>query len=524
MISLAPGGASRSLPNDPCAASPASSRLYAVNLAAAVAVVLCLPLVAYTRLMLYAFYVRGSFLLDTGLFADLLWHSDLALTQPASIGGGSYFAVHATPLFLPLSLLSRLLPLTMPQFFSVFIAASQTLLAFAVFWMVVAADARRRTATPWLAALAGLGFAFSGLAIDIVRYPHFETLIAAFFLLFITALATGRFWLAVGFFICGLLVREDAGLHYLAVLGLIIALDAARGVRLHAQRTMLGFAVAGLLYAVTAMIAQRIAFPAHISSFAAVYLGDPPLAQLTVATLLHRMAYFAVNRPYILLPACAVGIWAKLAREPFVAIGFLACLPWLGLQLLAASPFAAAVASYYAFPCLIGMAWPLVAPLFNRVGTMGQTQRLLGFAAVVLLSFLPGHDLHDPGRLPVAAAFLHPAPSAVQQADIDRAVEAIGAARPSLGRLMADNSVVALNPEAFGRTEIDTTPGMGHDGATMADTVVFFTDGYDAPRLRALAAAAGLTRRYRVAGTPLHLATHLDVLDIPGLRGSIVPE
>jgi hypothetical protein len=522
---IAPAGVTaRDISPAAVCAPPSDRRLYAINLAAATAVILFLPLFAYMRVMLFSFYVRGSFLLDAGLFADLLWHSDLALTQPSSVGGGSYFAIHATPIFLPISLLSRIVPLSMPQFFSLFIATVQTLPGAAIFWMVVAADARRGLATPWLGALAGLGFAFSGLAIAILRYPHFEPLIAGFFLLFITALVRGRPRLAAAFFTCGLLVREDAGLHYLAVLGLMIALDVMRGIGFRRQRLIAGFAVAGLLYSCLAMLAQRLAFPSHASSFSLVYLGNPPLAHLTAPAIRDRLLYFIGNRPYIWAPACAVGLWARIAREPFLALGYLACVPWLVLQFLAASPFAAALASYYAFPCLIGMAWPLVAVLYRRTGANGTIHPLAGFAMVVLLSFVPGRDLHDPGRLPVIRAILQASPSAAQQAEIEQAVAVLSRARPLLGRLMVDNSIVALRPDAFARTEIETTPGMGAYSAETADTVVFFADGYDGAHFRALAENNGLMNRYAIKGTPLHLASRFSLSGAPGLNASIVPE
>jgi hypothetical protein len=427
-------------------------------------------------------------------------------------------------LFLLIAALSRMLPFSMPQYFAGFVGASNALLALAVFWMVLAGDGRRHSSTPLLAALAGLGFAFSGLAITIARYPHFELLIAVFFLLFATALACRHTRFAAAFFVCGLLVREDAGLHYLAVLGLLIALNVSRGVTLREQRVVLCFAAAGLLYALAVMAAQRLVFPHHASSFALVYLGDPPLAHLTAAHVGQRLLYVLVNRPYILLPACATWAWAWLARSPFVAIGYVACLPWLGLQLLAASPFAAGLASYCAFPCLIGMAWPLVAVLQRRPPS-GLVRPLAGFAVLVGLSFVPGYDIHDPGRLPVLAAFLHPSPPLVQQEDIERAVSAVSAARPMLGRLLVDNSVVALAPNGFGPTEFQATPGMGTSPlAVIPDTVVFFADGYDAARLMAIADAAGLMRRYTIPGTPLHLAAHRDLADVPGLSGLIAVE
>jgi hypothetical protein len=104
----------------------------------------------------------------------------------------------------------------MPQFFAGFVGFSHTLLALAVFWLLVEGFGLRRGVGPWIAALAALGFAFSGLAIAIARYPHFETLIAAFFLLFAVAQVLGHPRLAVAFFVLGLATREDAGFHYVA--------------------------------------------------------------------------------------------------------------------------------------------------------------------------------------------------------------------------------------------------------------------------------------------------------------------
>src|SRR5580765_4518081 len=145
-----------------------------VGIAAAAMLAIGIPFVAFTNLVLFHFYVRGSFVLDSGLLASLMWHSNAALTQPASLGGGSYFGTHTSLLFLPASALSWLLPFSMPQFFAGVVGLSHALLALAVFWLLVERCGLRRGAGPWIAALTALGFAFSGLAIAVARYPHFE--------------------------------------------------------------------------------------------------------------------------------------------------------------------------------------------------------------------------------------------------------------------------------------------------------------------------------------------------------------
>ena len=82
-----------------------SARWEDVGIAAAAILAVGIPFAAFTNLVLFHFYARGSFVLDSGLIASLMWHSDAALTQPASVGGGSFFGTHVSLLFLPLSAL-----------------------------------------------------------------------------------------------------------------------------------------------------------------------------------------------------------------------------------------------------------------------------------------------------------------------------------------------------------------------------------------------------------------------------------
>ena len=504
----------------------APARWEYVGIAAAAMLAIGIPFVAFANLVLFHFYARGSFVLDTGLLASLMWHSDAALTQPESLGGSSYFGTHVSLLFLPASALSRYLPFSMPQFFAGVVGFSHALLALAVFWLLVEGFGLRRGVGPWIAALAALGFAFSGLAIAIARYPHFETLIAAFFLLFAVAQVLGYPCLAVAFFVLGLLTREDAGFHYVAILGLLVMLNVARGVPLRQQRTESTFALVALVYAIAAMTVQRFIFP-ETSAFARVYLGDPPLAHLSAGLIAHRVSFFLVGRPYILYPALGACLWALRARNPCVALGFVAAIPWTLVHLMAKSPLAGALVSYYAFPFLIALAWPLIAVMRQRqrTGTAGDpTSVIAGFATLLALSFFPGVGMHDPGQLPLPRAFWDP-PSRAQQAATDRAAAALSAARPMLGRLLVDNSIAALAPNGFAQREVPFLQGDGTvPGEASPDTVAFFAEGYDARRLRAIADAAGLTRRYAMPGTQIHLAARQRLEDVPALGGLVAAE
>jgi hypothetical protein len=128
---------------------------------------------------------------------------------------------------------------------------------------------------------------------------------------------------------------------------------------------------------------------------------------------------------------------------------------------------------------------------------MQTVKPALWMLTIVALSLVPVGGTYNPGRLTLPDAFLHP-PSATQQVLTDRAVAAIAAARPLLGRLVVDNSIAALLPGAFPREEV----AQWADGP--ADTLVFLADGYDAQRLGAV---AGLPVHDAVPGTAIRIMT-----------------
>src|SRR5262249_15682734 len=188
-------------------------------------------------------------------------------------------------IFSLVTLLAGLLPVSMPVLFAAVIGVAHALPAVGVLWLLVEEYRLRSPAALALAALLALAFAFSGLALAIARYPHFEMLMAGSAILFIVALLRRRLLLATIFFPLSLLTREDAGLHLVAMLSVFLALDWWRGVRRPMRNATLVFAALAFLYSVAALGLQRALFPDHLSSFARIYLGQPPFADITSATL-----------------------------------------------------------------------------------------------------------------------------------------------------------------------------------------------------------------------------------------------
>ena len=464
-------------------------------------VVSAVPFVLFYRLILFHFYVRGSFPQDTGLLASLMWHSTSTLDLPASLGGFSFFAQHVAPVLILVSAVSDVLPLTMPGLFGSFVGVCHGLLALAVFWLLVSGYGMRRGWPLALAALASAAFAFNGLAIAIVRYPHFETLAAACLLMSFVALVLGHRSIAVISFLVALATREDAGLHAFGFLTVWAGINWLRSVPWRQNIWIAGFAAAGLIYSTVALMLQHAAFPGS-SSFVRVYLGDPPLAHVTAALLADRLSGWFWLHPAIILPAIATLTWSVRTRDPYIAAGYLACIPWAVLHLLAASDLAGLMVGYYAYPFLVAMAWPWLAELIRRGQETPQRTTSARRPAVCLLamtglSLLPIGADYDPGRISLPEAFLNP-PSPAQQIKTDRGIAAIAAARTVLGKLVVDRSVAALLPLAFARDEIAGTA----EGSP--DTVVFLVDGFDAVPL---AANPGLPVRAAVPGTTIRIMT-----------------
>jgi hypothetical protein len=466
----------------------------------AAAVAFAVPTVLFYRLVMYHFYIRGGFVQDTGLLAALTWHNGITLQMPLAAGGGTFFAVHTAPVLVLLSAISDLLPASMPQMFAGFVGACHGLLALPMFWLLTAGYGTRRGWPLLLACFGAVGFASSGLAIAIARFPHFEPFGAACLLLSLVALVLQHRRIAMLAFALALATREDVGLHAFGFLSLWAIADRLRGVAWRRNAWVIGFALAGLAYSLLALLVQHLAFPGH-SSFTRIYLGDPPYAHLTAALLASRLLGWPMAHGYIFIPAIAVLIWAVRTRDAFLLVGYVACVPWTLLHLLAVGPVAGWMVAYYGYPFLIAMAWPFVAGVAGRrtgpASPAPPWKPGAALLALVALSWLPAGPPYDPGRIALPDAFLVQ-PSAVQQSATDDAITTLAAARNELGPFMVDNSVAAIVPSEFANDELlpwaKATP----------HTALFLAEGYDADKLRGL---PGLPGRYKVPGTTLRIAT-----------------
>lgn len=393
------------------AAGGRAAPLAACGAASAALAVFVVPFAAFASLVLYHFYIRGSFVLDSGLQAFLLSHGGLLLSYPAALGGGSYLRSHVVPIFVGLWLVRQALPpVSDVQFFAVFIGLASALPGLGVFWALRSGYGLRGPLLTAAAALIAIVFSFNGLALAIARYPHFEMLLVGSTICFAVALVRGRLVAAGLFFALALATREDAGFHLFGLLFVLVAVNRWYDVPWRAQRAELGFAAVGLVYSLV-LVSTQSTLANGPSALAQTYIGAPPFVTLTLATVAGRLFGYLAFRAYIVLPAIIAIWWAMRTRNPYILVGYVAFVPWGLLQLVARSDIAGTLSGYYGFPFMIASFWPLVGVLlFDRRGSSSASGRpvvpVAAFAAMIAASFVGIAHQYNPGALDLPAAFL----------------------------------------------------------------------------------------------------------------------
>lgn len=166
---------------------------------------------------------------------------------------------------------------------------------------------------------------------------------------------------SVGFL--ALLIREDVGFHFVALLGPLMVFKKIRGHSLWSQKEFLIFAVASF-------------------AFQWVYAGRPAFDHLTLGFLSHRLSLLIEMRLYVWLPLLGIAFSAAILRNEYIAIGGIAFLPWLLLQPSAVNDAPGTLAIHYPYPLILGIGW--VALAFCPHASSEKTNRKYPLAAACL--------------------------------------------------------------------------------------------------------------------------------------------
>ncbi|MBU9575123.1 hypothetical protein [Burkholderia multivorans] len=320
-----------------------------------------------TNYTLNHFYVNGGYMLDSGWFAYLSAHStNWPASNPPSIGG-TYFTTHFSPAFYVFTALHILLSaaginVSDVSWFSITQGFWLALTASSIF-VLLSSNSKSSAASNAFIAAASLIVAFNGVFLASIGFPHFEIAIPALLVAFFASHINGHPKTAIVLLCLGLLMREDAGLHYFGLFFLLAGyLYFAKGQLISKEIRFYSFlAVSCFAYSLLAIAIQKTYFNVGDNALARVYLGEPAFAHISLSFLQERLDFFARNRLYILAPIILAIFLSVYKRSWGLLVGVGAVLPWIIFSLLAISFQAGTLTSYYSFPVAIALFWPAIA-------------------------------------------------------------------------------------------------------------------------------------------------------------------
>jgi hypothetical protein len=312
-----------------------------------------------------------------------------------------------------------------------------------------------------------MAFAFNGLVVSFVGYPHYEAVIPGLICIVLVAVTTDRPRLAWVCLALCVAVREDAGFHAALALAPLLYLEV-RGVDIGTPRRTLVTMIAAAFAASIASIAlQHLAFhpPGLIRG---EYLGEPLYGHLGIAMLADRARVFVASCQHIWCPFIATCAVAAIRRDARYLLGWAATVPWFLLNFLAAQEAKAMFFAYTGFPFVVSILWVYV------YGARLARRRLRPIAAEAVLAVVAVTSLAGAWRsIPAITTstvrdmvFSHP----WHRATLHRFVDALGDRRDQLGKLYVDSPTAALAIESVEPTNI------WQPGRTGADVIALQRD------------------------------------------------
>lgn len=443
------------------------ARALPVLVAVIPAVLLCGGVARY---ILNHFFAHAPYLLDSGLLSDISYRSGplLRTTNIACSYATSFYQVYFSPIIGVFSGLSYLVPVGRIEWFAFVQAMVYLPVAVAVYLAASRFDPASATRRLPITLIAALAFAFSGLVLWTVGYPHYEIATSGLVCLVLAAVVTGRTklaWVCLGL---AASVRQDGGGHVALALLPLIYLHW-RGVAMSPSRRRL-WAVFGVAIgaSVLAVVLQRL-LVTPVDRLRDVYIGTPAYAHLSWDLLAERARTFLASSQVIYYPFVATAVIAILRRDTRYVLGWAATVPWFLFNFTAHDSQKSQFQAYTVGPFIVAVFWvylygAFLAPSTRRLHA-GVVELL--FALVCIASLLGGVR-SAPGALHyIVDEMRHARPG--DRAAVHGFVDIIEGQRARLGKLAVDSAVAALAITGL------TTDDSWHLAVT-ADTIAFHTE------------------------------------------------
>ncbi len=355
-----------------------------------------LPALLATNFALNHFYGSGGVVLDSGWFAYLSTNATTWPLHNPPVIGGTYFTTHISPIFYlytvvykGLILVNATLP--PPMFFSITQGFWFGLFSMAIYSLLLPPKRNCSMSSISLALILALIVILNGVSLSMLVFPHFEIAIPSLLLSFFALRANNYKKLALLALILGLLIREDAGLHYFGVFILLtIALQFFRkdANRSQDKKYFLSLAISCFSYSILVIFLQKYFYASHMLTN--IYLGTPIFHHITWIFIKEKTEFLLKYRSYIYVPLVVCITLAYLRRNILLIFGVIFVLPWITLAFFAASSDAGRLVFYYSFPILIGLTWPIIIYGFEKNSTKRKEHYFIDWAhatSIIVISF-----------------------------------------------------------------------------------------------------------------------------------------
>jgi len=339
-----------------------NTKIRMISLRLCAALVFFIPFILHYRYSLNAFYHFGAPINDAGMFAHLSWRGDWKLSLPAIFGDLTFFHVHFSPIIMALNSLSYLVPIGgMVEYYSVFLATVYASIGLALFYAVNGAIRITNPLLLLIVAIISTLLSFNASIMHGIWHGHIEYAIPLGIFLFLLFYTQNKMQYAIPAFIFTLIIREDAGFHLIAPLGLLSLVKLYETRSLKHIISEVKFIILAMTYSVLATWFTLYIRNYQGGTFQMIYSGTPPYAHLNWNLLSQRITTIAEQHIYLWAGFFATIITTIYTRNKYMMIGFIAYIPWFLLNWTAYNPNTGVIYAYYSYPFIISMMWPIIA-------------------------------------------------------------------------------------------------------------------------------------------------------------------
>ena len=325
-----------------------------------------LPAIIVANFTLNHFYVNGGYVYDSGWLSYLSTHAAYwPLINPTFIGG-TFFDTHMSFIFYLYFIVHNLFSwvgasLPSPVFFSITQGFWFGLLSLSAYGLFLPLREKRKSIHVGLAFIFSLLVLANGVSISIMAFPHFEIGISASLIAFFSLWANRYQKLCYIPLICGLMIREDAGLHYgwvFILLAVTFYFFEKNKKKKYLSSYFVRLAILCIAYAAVIITLQTLFF--HSTMLSKIYLGSPAFHHITWSFVKHRLLLITLTKSYIYAPLIISAVLAYRRRDILQSLGVFFVIPWITFSFFAVTTGAGILESYYAFLTPIALLWTAI--------------------------------------------------------------------------------------------------------------------------------------------------------------------